>query len=102
MRTWRGGARKNVRFVPSLFVDESRLDSKADLFCVSLSVFDRADVYPLENMPFGVSFVARKWDEHTLLKVGRAYEIAVGGPQVWREEGWKRIRKGVEVVSGWD
>ncbi|KAL7411460.1 amidase signature domain-containing protein [Mrakia frigida] len=59
-------------------------------------------VYPLENMPFGVSFVARRWDEHTLLKVGRAYEIAVGGPQVWREEGWKRIRKGVEVASGWD
>lgn len=87
------------------------------------------DVYPLANMPyvvpfaplpclprafcrldyrfvhpssFGLTFIARRWDEHTLLKVGRAYERAVGGPQVWREAGWKRVREGVEVVSGWE
>ncbi|KAG8886396.1 hypothetical protein FRB97_004931 [Tulasnella sp. 331] len=62
----------------------------------------REYVYPLDNMPFGLEFIGKRWHEHELLKIGRAYEKAVGGPQIWRQEGWKRLRKDVNVVSGWE
>lgn len=32
-----------------------------------------------EGMPVGMSFIGRKWDEKTLLRVGKAYESMVGG-----------------------